>query len=229
MFEELSSMLLKTPLFEGLVPKELTSLLNCTSASTSAYRKSEVIAFSGDVFREVGMVVRGEAIVSKENTAGERLVMTYLKQGDLFGEMLAFTSKKHYISTVEAKTDCLVLYIPKEKIVPNCFSLCRCHRVMIQNYLKILSEKSLLLSQKIEYLRIRSIRGKIAAFLLDQYEKTGNRSLELPFNRNEMAEFLNISRPSMSREMGLLKREEVIDFHKNSFRILDPARLKAFI
>ena len=229
MFEELTPILLKASLFVGLTPKELNALLSCVSASTAVYKKNDVIAHGGDLFQGVGMIIRGEAVVTKENALGERLMMTHLKSGDLFGEMLPFAGDGHYIATVEAKTACSALFIPKDKVFPSCFSLCHSHRVMLQNYLKIVSKKSLLLNQKIEYLRIRSLRGKIAAFLLDMYEQTGSRTLELPFNRNEMAEFLNVSRPSMSREMGRMKHNRVIDFRKNTFLILDPARLKAFI
>lgn len=92
--------------------------------------------------------------------------------------------------------------------------------------LRIVSEKAMLLNKKVEYLTIKSMRGKIAAFLLDYYRKTGLAIFTLPLNRNAMAEFLNVSRPSMSREMGRMKEEGIIDYHLSTIRIKDLDALK---
>jgi CRP-like cAMP-binding protein len=85
----------------------------------------------------------------------------------------------------------------------------------------------LLLNQRVEYLTIKSMRGKISNYLLEQYRITGNNHLILPLNRNELADFLNVSRPSMSRELCSMRDEGVIDFHLNAFRIVDIEKLKA--
>jgi CRP-like cAMP-binding protein len=92
--------------------------------------------------------------------------------------------------------------------------------------LGIISEKALMLNRKVEYLAIKSMRAKISTFLLEQYKKTGKTTFMIPLNRNELADFLNVSRPSMSREMCRMKEEGIIDFHRASIRIINPDALK---
>jgi cAMP-binding proteins - catabolite gene activator and regulatory subunit of cAMP-dependent protein kinases len=92
--------------------------------------------------------------------------------------------------------------------------------------LKLISDKTLMLNKQVEYLSMKSMRGKISSFLIEQYKKTGYTTFILPMMRNELADFLNVSRPSMSREMGRMRDEGVIDFHKSSIRIKDIAALK---
>ena len=83
-----------------------------------------------------------------------------------------------------------------------------------------------MLNKKIEYLTIKSMRGKISTYLLEQYKRTGDKNIILPLNRNELSDFLNVSRPSMSREMSKMRDEGVIDFHLTAFRILNLEAVK---
>jgi CRP-like cAMP-binding protein len=94
--------------------------------------------------------------------------------------------------------------------------------------MKVISDKSLMLNKKVEYLSIKSIRGKICTYLLEQSEITKGNNIILPLKRNELADFLNVSRPSMSREMCQMRDEGIIDFHLSTFRIKDIDALKSF-
>ncbi len=109
-----------------------------------------------------------------------------------------------------------------------CAESCPWHKALISNMLKIVSEKALMLNQKVNYLTIKSLRGRISAFLLDHYKKARQTTLTLPLNRNEMADYLNVSRPALSREMGRMKDEGLIDFYLSTFRILDLDALKRY-
>ena len=81
--------------------------------------------------------------------------------------------------------------------------------------------------KRLEYLTIKGIQSKIATFLADSYKETGNTYIKMPFNRNELAEFLNVSRPSMSREMAKMRDEGIIDFHLSTVKIMDINKLIA--
>jgi CRP-like cAMP-binding protein len=221
-----AEVLADAPLFKGLKSMGILNLLGCIQAKTVHYKKNDIIVSRGDTFQAAGMLVSGKVVIGKESEEGERLIIAQLEPGDLFGEVLAFSDQTKWFVTVEAKEDCEVLFLPKEKIIPNCFSLCRHHQTMIGNLLHILSEKALLLNRKIDYLSIKSISGRFSAFLWDQYQRHHNDRFTLPMNRRELAEFLKVSRPSLSREISKMKTDGIIDYHQDTFVILDMERLK---
>jgi CRP-like cAMP-binding protein len=141
--------------------------------------------------------------------------------------MAAFSGNRIWPATVIAQTDCSVMYVPSDKLVGQCAASCTGHRKLIMNMLGILSRKAMTLSRQLEYLSIRSMRGRIAAFLLEQYKKSGQLTFMLAMNRNELADFLNVTRPSLSREMCRMRDEGILDFHRSSVQIKDAAALKA--
>lgn len=216
----------KTSLFEGIATHDLLTLLGCLEPKFSNYRKNDFIAISGERFESIGILLEGKAAVIKENAAGNRIVISIIKPGEIFGEVAVFAKNPVWPSSVVAQTANRVLFVSRQKILGQCQKVCPWHRTIIQNMLKIVSEKALLLNKKVEYLTIKSMRGKIAAFLLEQYKKTGSTTFDLPLNRNETAEYLNVSRPSMSREMCRMREEGVIDFHLSSVRIKNLDALK---
>ena len=99
---------------------------------------------------------------------------------------------------------------------------------MIENFMKVISDNALMLNKKVQYLSIKSIRGKISAYLLEQYKNNKGNTIVLPLKRNELADFLNVSRPSMSRELCKMRDEGIIDFHLSTFKIKDIETLESF-
>jgi CRP-like cAMP-binding protein len=227
--EAYASTLAKVSLFAGIERTDLTTMLSCLEPKLSIYQKSDFIAIAGEKFESIGILLEGEAVVIKENAAGNRVVMDILKPGDIFGEVVVFVEDPVWPGSVVAQEASKILFIPRQKIIGQCHKMCSRHREIIRNMLKILSEKAVLLNKKVEYLTIKSMRGKIAAYLLEQYRKNGKTTFELPLNRNEMADFLNVSRPSMSREMSRMKDEGIFDFHLTTFRIKNPEALKRMV
>jgi len=217
---------LNSPLFTGIAREELISLLNCLNPKICSYKKNDYITIAGNKFDSVGVLLEGEATVNKENAAGNRTMMTILKPGDVFGEMAAFSKRSVWPATVQAQEACRVMFLAREKIVGECEKVCPWHNMLIQNMLRILSDKALMLNRKVEYMTIVGIREKISTFLLEQYKKAGKTTFMLPMNRKELAEFLNVSRPSLSREMCRMRDDGIIDFHMATVKILNLDRLK---
>lgn len=145
----------------------------------------------------------------------------------MFGEMLVFSSNKMWPVTVRVQSSCRVLFLTHSDLIARCGNNCSWHISMLTNFMKVISDKALLLNKKVEYLSIKSIRGKICSYLLEQYQSTGNTTMILPLKRNELADFLNVSRPSLSREMCQMKDEGIIDFHLSKFSIKDMEALKS--
>ncbi|MGQ9558192.1 MAG: Crp/Fnr family transcriptional regulator [Desulfurispora sp.] len=217
------------PLFRGIPPGELQTMLACLKPVQRTYRKNELVTRAGEKFTGIGVVLSGHLTVTRESMGGQRVIITALEAGDLFGEIIAFAGEQSWPATVLAQDECRVLFLPPEKIVGSCEKQCSFHRLLITNMLGIVSRRALLLSRKVEYLSLKSIRGRIAAFLLEQMQKTGQTTFILPFTRHVMADFLNVARPSLSREMGRLRDEGVIDFHRSSVRILDVPALQKML
>ncbi|HHT48584.1 MAG TPA: Crp/Fnr family transcriptional regulator [Firmicutes bacterium] len=229
MFVKWKEQLTHCPLFTGIEPDELRIMLACLQPVVRRYRKNEYVTRAGEKFLGVGVVLVGQAIVTKENVAGNRVIISSIHAGDLFAEMAAFSGLKVWPATVIAQQETEVFFLPPEKIVGNCARQCPSHRRLITNMLRIVSEKAMSLNRKVEQLSIKSLRGKIATFLLEQAKQAGATTFMLPFNRNEMADFLNVARPSLSREMGKMKAEGLIDFHGASVKISDVQALKRMV
>ncbi len=226
MYEKWINVLSKTLLFKDIQPEHLMSMAQCIQPRVCHYKKHEYIAIAGDDFEGVGIILSGAASVIKENAAGNRVIISMLDESDMFGEMAAFSSLAKWPASVQAQNPVTALFIPGEKIVGSCPNACVGHKKLIINMLKIISEKALMLNKKVDYLSIKSMRGKISTYLLEQYNKAGSLIFMLPMNRNELADFLNVSRPSMSREMSRLRDEGIIDYYMSSIKIKDLETLK---
>lgn len=227
--DQLIEALSKNALFRDIVFEDIRTMLGCLNPRRVTYDKNENIANSGDSFTGLGVVIEGEVVVSKENAAGNRMILTTLRKGDMFGEMISFSDKKIWPVTVYSQSDSVVLFISPEKIITQCEKMCAFHQQLIQNMLRIMAQKALILSRKVDYLSIRSLRGKLCAYLIEQSKKQNTAIFTLPMNRDELADFFNVARPSISRELSNMKANHLIDFHKASFKIVDIERMKSEI
>lgn len=226
MYEEYKNDLLNTVIFENIDENELFSVLNCLKPRVEKFDKDKIIVIENDEYEGLGIILEGEVLVTKENELGERHVISKLIKGKNFGEMIAFSNLKKWPATVIANTDCVIMFMTPETIITNCCNLCSGHNQLMKNFLKIVSNKALFLNRKMEYLSIKSMRGKLAKYIMEVHKKHQKMMFELSLNRNELADFLNVSRPSMSRELARMKDEGMIDYHKSSFKILDMDKLK---
>ncbi|MDD3653041.1 MAG: Crp/Fnr family transcriptional regulator [Desulfotomaculaceae bacterium] len=214
-------------LFKGISPENLGLVFGCLQPKLQNYKKNEYVTITGDDFTGIGIVLAGEVVVSKENTAGNRIIMAVNSPGELFGEIAAFSGEGVWPVTVEAREACTVMFLQAGKIVGSCERSCVSHQQLIVNMLHIFSDKARLLHRKVEYLAIKSLRGKISVFLLEHYQKTGQNTLVMPLNRNELADFLNVARPALSRELSRLRNEGVIDFQRDAIKIKSVDTLKS--
>jgi CRP-like cAMP-binding protein len=218
--------LASSPIFHGICPSALDSMLDCLNPKIQHYKKNSYIAIEGETYTGLGILLAGEASVAKENASGSRIIMTMLGPGDLFGEMIAFSTKEHWPASVVAQTACSVMFLSPEKIIGGCTKACASYKQLIKNMLGILSTKALMLNQRVEYLAIKSMRAKISVYLLEQYKINGKNTFSLPLKRNELADFLSVSRTALSRELGRMRDEGIIEFYRISVKINNLAMLK---
>lgn len=218
--------LLKSPLFRGIAEKDLASLLSCLQAHTKEYLPDSYIFTTGDEINLIGIILEGQIEIVKESLVGSRNIIAFLGPSHLFGEGVVCTT--HRISPVSArtKTSSKILFIPYERITKSCSHSCAFHIHLIQNMLGILGDKNYTLNIKMELLLLKGMREKLTTYLLGEAQRSHSLSFHIKPNRNELAEYLNVSRPSMCRELARMKDEGLIDYYQNSFKLINLEELK---
>jgi CRP-like cAMP-binding protein len=219
-------LLKEMPLFQGIESKELDSLLNCLSGRERKYEKSEVIFRAGDTPKYLGVVLEGGVRVFREDLLGNRVILGEFGQGDLFGETFALAKADALPVTVTATQTSKVLLIEGWRLTGTCPRCCGFHTRLIENMMAILAGKNMMLSEKMEVLSKRSTRDKLLGYLLGQSQRAGSLTFTIPFNRQELADYLCVDRSAMSSELGRLQNEGILTCDRSSFTLhkeLDPS------
>jgi len=207
------------PLFNGIALHDFEKLLHCLTAQTTAYQKDDVIWLSGHRVDCIGLILSGHVKIVKEDINGDISILTELTTSALFGEAFACAGIAHSPVTVQAATDCEILFLDYKRIITSCPAACPFHSRLIANMLQILARKNVLLNQKIEILSKRTTRAKLLSFF-DTQRGTSQR-FTIPYNREELAHYLCVDRSAMSNELCKMRDEGLIHFRKNEFEILD--------
>lgn len=213
-------LLKQIPLFQGIETHELKSLLSCLGAICKSYEKGETVIMAGSRAEQIGIVLAGTVQVIKEDLVGNRTIIGNVDKCELFAEVFACASVDVVPISVIASGDCTVMWVSFRKIVTACPSSCVFHTKLIENMMKILAVKNLALNRKIDCLSKRSIREKLIAYLISVADHQKNLTFSIPFDRNELADYLCVDRSAMSRELGRMRNEGLIDYYRNTFRIL---------
>ena len=219
MYQEWNEALNSSTLFRGINPESLNIMLECLKPRIQRCKQREIVALYGTPFQGVGIVASGSVALTKETYSGNRIILDILNAGAIFGEMVAFSDNKVWPVTVIAQDDSSLLFLPPDKILDTCSNVCASHGTLIMNMLKILSNRALMLNKKIEYLSAKSIRSKVSNYLLDISRVSGGIIFKIPMKRHELADYLNMPRPSLSREMGLMRDEGIIEFDGSLIKI----------
>jgi CRP-like cAMP-binding protein len=229
MYHEWTDTLNSSILFSNIDHGSLNVMLDCLKPKIRRCKQREIIVAYGQTFQGIGIIASGKVSLTKETYSGNRIMMGILEAGDIFGETVAFSDKKVWPMTVIAQEDSVLLFLAPEKITGTCANICASHNTLIINMLQILSRRALMLNKKIEHLSARSLRGKISSYLLDMYQLTGKSTFDIPMKRHELADYLNIPRPSLSREMTLMQDDNLIKFNGPNITINNVLMLEKLI
>jgi len=218
-------LLARSGLFMNISVDELEKLLSCLNVTFGKFEKGQYLLSEGDHPRHIGVLLSGSADIVKEDAFGRRMILTTVGPLDMFAEALVCAQVQESPVTVQATGSGAVCFLDYGRIVTSCGNACGFHSRLIQNMLGILARKNLLYNKKMDFLLMKTLREKLSAYLLDQHHAAGSMSFAIPFNREELADFLAVDRSAMSRELGKMKKEGLIDFTKNKFVILDIGRM----
>ena len=213
------------PLFEGIQEPELAGLFSCLGAAVRRYERGGIALVEGQKLDTIGIVLSGEVEVASEDAAGNRHIIGRVGPSSLFGETIACAGEARSPVTVTAIVPSEVLGIDFGRLVRPCGIVCPRHQALITNMLRILAEKNIMLTRKMDVLTRKTIRGRLAAYLLSEMQRAGYLEFGIPFDRNGLAEYLSCDRSALSRELGHMKDEGIIDYRKNHFAVLDAPAL----
>lgn len=214
-------MYLSSKLFEGIKPEEFKKTLNCINAFEKSYHKGAYIIMQGDKVTNLGMVISGKIDIAKENIYGNRRLITTIEKDMIFAESLAAAGLEESPISAVAKEDSRILFIPLDRMLVMCSNSCTFHNQLITNMVKMLATKNLMLTQKLDYLTSRTTRERVAKYFIDTANRAGKTTIKIPYNRNQLAEYLGVDRSVLSRELSKLKQEGILEFDKNTFHIIN--------
>lgn len=207
-------------LFEGIAVHEQQALLKCLSGQARGYAKGEWIWHEGERATQVGVVLSGGVQVVREDFWGNRAILAHLEPGGLFGEAFSCAQIERLPVSVLASESSQVLLIDIRKLGVSCASACSFHARLIQNMLRVLASKNVALTQKIGHLTKRTTREKLLSYLSERAQQAGGSTFELPFNRQELADYLSVDRSALSSELGRMRDEGLLRFQRNHFELL---------
>ncbi len=207
------------PLFAKSDADAVLRMLSCLGAQLAAFQKGNIILHQGDPARTFGVVLQGSVKVLRGDMHGTHSLLTVISEGDLFGETIACASVDTMPFNVVAAADSLILLLDHKRVITGCSSGCIAHSQLITALLRNIADKNLMLTEKMEILAQRTTRAKLLAYLQSQQKNTNSATFSIPLDRQGLADFLNVERSAMSTELNKLKKEGLIDFHKNIFRL----------
>lgn len=217
----------KCPIFDNFDDKEINSIFDCLKGRIYKCSRGALIAKEGADIEEIGIVLTGTLLKFTTRTDGSREAQGTLGEGEMFGEVEGYSQSKKLLCSYVAAEDCTILYITVDTIVTQCAKNCPWHHKLLNNVLSYLAGRINTINKDTEYLIIKSMRTKIARLIFDKYIEQGKPNVvRLGINRNGMAEYLNVSRPSMSREMIRMRELGIIEFSKDRITVLNPELLE---
>lgn len=212
-------------LFQKIPPSSLELIFKDLSADIHHYPDPALIASEGEVCSGISLVLEGSVDVKKVHLSGKETTITALYPGDTFGEVIIFSDHRHFPSSLFSGKNTLILHISEEAIL----RLCKAKPEFLRSLMGLLSNKVWMMSNKVRMLSYDRLKQRVASYLMEQYRIQRSTELTLPHNRQEMADYLGMPRPSLSRELQSLKEQGLIRFHKNQFSLLQPEELESLI
>ena len=210
----------KSPLFQGVDDNDLEAMLSCLGATERKYWKNDVILLAGSRVTSVGILIDGNAQITRDDAEGNRAILSDLEKADLFAEAYVAAGSIEVPITVIATSDCRIVWIPFNKIVGSCSNACGFHKTLVQNMMRVIAVKNIWMNEKMRILSCKTTKEKLMTYLSDYSERVGKNKFKIPFSRNELADFLSVDRSAMSRELSKLRDEGYLNYHKNEFELL---------
>lgn len=208
------------PLFDRIGDESLKEMLGCLNAKECSYKKGDAVFAEGDKAKYLGIVLEGSVQLVRVDYYGNRSILANIEPPQLFGEAFACAGLKSLPVDAVAATDTRILLLDAQRIARPCGNACPCHGQTILNLLHIVAKKNLVLHQKIEITSKRSTREKLMTYLLLQAKNAKSHTFTVPYDRQELADYLEVDRSGLSAEISKLRNEKVLVCRRSTFTLL---------
>ena len=208
-------------LFDGISTNELESLLSCLDVKTAQYRKNSIILAEGDPAEYICIVLSGTAQIVRIDYYGNRSILAGIFPPNIFGEAFACADAESLPVNVVAAEDSEIMLIKASRIIKSCPKACGFHNRLVSNLLKVVARKNLLIQRKNEITSKRTTREKLVTYLLMQAKDCGKNTFSIPFDRQELADYLEVDRSGLSAEISKMRKEGIIQCKKSIFTLLE--------
>ena len=217
--EKYIPVLKRTQLFAGVGDDEISSMLACLNARLCKCRKGEYELREGEHLSDIIVLVEGSLHIQKDDYWGNRSILGRITVGEIFGEAYVAPESGALLNDVVAIEDSAVIFFDAKHIITTCSSACRFHTIVVQNMFFTISEKNRKLVQKLGHMSKRSTRAKLISYLSEEAKRQNSASFAIPFNRQQLADFLSVDRSAMSNELCKMRDEGLLSFEKNQFTL----------
>lgn len=219
--EKYIPILKRTQLFSGVGEEEIGAMLNCLQAKLCTYKKGEYVLRQGEHLDKILVLVGGKLHIQRDDYWGNRSIINMVSVGEMFGEAYVAPESGTLMNDVLAVENSVVVFFDVKRIITVCSSACRFHSIVVQNLFFAISEKNRKLVQKLTFMTKRTTREKLIAYLSEEAKRQNSSSFFIPFNRQQLADFLSVDRSAMSNELCKMRDEGLIEFEKNYFKLME--------
>jgi len=209
----------KCVLFKDITESDLHSLLSCLGGKTQPFKKGEFLLRAEDKPVALGVVLSGVVHIITEDFWGNRSLLGEATEGDTFAEAFVCAGIIILPVSVLAAEDTEILWLDYSRIITSCTSACSFHAMLIENMLKILAQKNIAMLKKLEHVTQRTTREKLLSYLSEQAKLAGGDNFDIPFDRQQLADYLAVERSAMSAELSKMRDDELLEFRKNHFTL----------
>lgn len=209
----------RTQMFAGVGEEEIAAMLGCLQARLRTFKKGEYVYREGEHLSNIAVLAEGNLHVQRDDYWGNRSIINQVAVGEMFGEAYVGPDSGAILNDVVAVEDSTMIFFDVRRILTTCPSACRFHSMVVQNLFFTISERNRKLVQKLGHMSKRSTREKLISYLSEEAKKHNSGTFTIPFNRQQMADFLSVDRSAMSNELGKMRGEGLISFEKNRFTL----------
>ena len=210
-----------TVLFKGFTPDEVQQALGCLQGTIKDFAKKELIFKQDEILDSAGIIMQGNVLLCKENSSGMRFIFSELAGGEIIGETALRLEREPSGYEAVAGSDCRILFIRINKIVRPGQVTCPLRGRIIENMMALLLENNRSVYQKLDLVSHKSLRDRIIHYLSLQAKKNNSACFDIPFSRNDLADYLTVDRSALSRELQRMAQDGLIRFSRNRFELLE--------
>ena len=217
--KEFVPVLKRTKLFFGVGDEDILTMLSCLGARLCTYKKGEYVLRQGEHLGDILVLAEGSLYIQKDDYWGNRTILGHIGAGEIFGEAYVAPENGALMNDVIAAQDSSVFFFDVKRVITTCSSACCFHTMVVQNLFFAISEKNRSLVRKLDHISRRTTREKLLAYLSEEAKKQNSADITIPFNRQQLADYLSVDRSAMSNELCKMRDDGLLEFERSRFRL----------